>query len=236
MAIEHRTDHVSTTDGDFDLHVWLPASGSGPGILLLQEIFGVGPYIRLRAEELAALGYVVAAPDVFWRLQPNWASEHTPEGLQASFGLVKDFDFPQGVQDCLAALSQVQAMPETGGRVAAMGFCLGGTLAYFMAALGEPTCAISYYGSGIAGQLALASEVTCPIVFHFGGNDGYIPTEQVEAIMAAFDGRPDATVIVQAGAGHAFDNVAAPMFWNPDAAAAAWEVTTAFLAEHLSVA
>ena len=235
MAIEHRTDHVSTPDGDFDLHLWLPESGSGPGIVLLQEIFGVGPYIRLRAEQLAALGYVVAAPDVFWRLQRNWASEHTAEGLQASFGLVQDFDFPQGVQDCLLALKQVQAMPETGGRVAAMGFCLGGSLAYFLAALGDPTCAVSYYGSGIAGQRELASSVTCPIVFHFGGNDGYIPNDQVEAIRTAFADQADATVVVQADAGHAFDNVEAPMFWTPDAAAAAWSITTAFLAEHLPI-
>lgn len=235
MAITYRTDHVTTADGDFDLHVWLPESGRGPGIVLLQEIFGVGTYIKQRAEELAALGYVVAAPDVFWRLQRNWESEHTPEGLQSSFGLASKFDFPQGVQDCLLALAQVQAMPETGDRVAAMGYCLGGTLAYFLAALGRPTCAVSYYGSGVAGQLELAGQVTCPIIFHFGGSDAYIPNEQAEAIAQAFAERDDAEVFVQATAGHAFDNFDAPMFWNADASKAAWDITAGFLARQLPV-
>ena len=235
MPIEHRTDHVHTADGDFDLHVWLPASGSGPGIVLLQEIFGVSVYIRRRAEQLAELGYAVAAPDVFWRVQPNFEAEHTPEGLQASFALAGKFDFAQGVQDCLVALAQVQAMPETGGRVAVMGFCLGGTLSYMLAALGDPACAVSYYGSGVADQLALEPQVSCPIVFHFGGSDAYIPNEKVQAIADAFAHRADASVVVQHDAGHAFDNFDAPMFSMPDAAAAAWTVTSDFLARHLPV-
>ena len=66
-----RIDRVGTPDGPFDLTVWLPEAGHGPGILLIQEIFGVGEYIRAVAEDLAALGYVVAAPDLFWRLKPG---------------------------------------------------------------------------------------------------------------------------------------------------------------------
>ena len=78
-----RTDQVVVDGGAFDLHVWLPESGTGPGVLLIQEIFGVGAYIRAVGERLATLGYVVGAPDVFWRIQPNWESDHTPEGVEA---------------------------------------------------------------------------------------------------------------------------------------------------------
>ena len=71
-----RTDTVTVDDGTFDLHVWVPEAGHGPGLLLLQEIFGVGAYLRAVAERLVALGYVVGAPDVFWRIERNWASSH----------------------------------------------------------------------------------------------------------------------------------------------------------------
>jgi carboxymethylenebutenolidase len=182
-ATPSRTDAVVVGDESFDLHVWVPEAGHGPGILLFQEIFGVGPYIRSVAERLAGLGYVVAAPDVFWRLQRNWEAGHDEAGLQASIGLVSSFDFPQGV----------------------------------------------------AGGLDHAGAVTCPVIFHFGDNDPYLPNEQVDAIRASVGDRPDVEIHVQAGAGHAFDNHEAAMFWNEAAAAAAWERTVAFLRQHLPV-
>ena len=107
-------------------------------MLLIQEIFGVGAYIRAVGERLAALGYVVGAPDVFWRIQPNWESDHTPEGVEASLGMVQKFDFPQGVADCVAALHALEELPEVQGGVGVVGFCLGGTLGYLTAAVAEP--------------------------------------------------------------------------------------------------
>ena len=73
-------------------------------VLLIQEIFGVGPYITAVAERLAAAGYIVGAPDVFWRFAPNWESDHTESGLGASIEKVQQLDFPQAVADCTAAL------------------------------------------------------------------------------------------------------------------------------------
>ena len=230
-----RTDQVTVDDGSFDLHVWLPEQGRGPGILLLQEIFGVGPYIRAVADRLAALGYVVGAPDVFWRIERNWASGHDEAGLQSSLGLVSQFDFPAGVADCIAALARLREEPEVTGGVGVMGFCMGGLLTYQVAVHSDPDVAVSYYGSNIAAGLDLAGQVSCPIQFHFGDADAYIPNDQVDAIRATFDGRADAEVHVQGGAGHAFDNHESAMFHNPDAAVAAWALTTGFLARHLPV-
>lgn len=228
-----RTDQVTVDDGSFDLHVWTPDAGRGPGMLLLQEIFGVGPYVRAVAERLLALGYVVGAPDVFWRIQRNWESSHDEAGLNASLGMISKFDFAAGVADCIAALGRLRAEPEVDGDTGVMGFCLGGLLTYQVAAHADPDVAISYYGSNIAAGLDLADSITCPIQFHFGENDGYIPIEQVQAIQATFEARGDCEVHVQPGAGHAFDNHESAMFHQPDAAAAAWGLTTAFLAENL---
>ena len=234
-ATPSRTDSVAVGDDAFDLHVWLPEAGHGPGILLFQEIFGVGPYIRAVAERLADLGYVVGAPDVFWRLQRNWEAGHDEAGLQESISLVSRFDFPLGIADCVAALDRLRALPEVTGGTGVMGFCLGGTLAWFVAAAADPVVAVSYYGSGVAGGLDQAGAVSCPVILHFGDNDPYLPNEQVDAIQASVGDRPDVEIHVQAGAGHAFDNHEAAMFWNEAAAAAAWASTVAFLQRHLPV-
>ena len=88
-------------------------------------------------------------------------------------------------------------------------------------------------GTGVLGFCL--GTVTCPVIFHFGDDDPYLPNEQVDAIRASVGDRPDVEIHVQAGAGHAFDNHEAPMFWNEAAAAAAWERTVAFLQQHLPV-
>ena len=222
MAITTRTEQLTAHDGgQFDGHLWLPDSGSGPGLLLLQEIFGVGPYIRSVAERLAIQGYVVLAPDVFWRIQPNWEADHDEKGLTDSIGLMGQFDFVQGVDDCVAAFEHLDEMSEVQGGTGVIGFCMGGLLTYHVAAATEPQVAISYYGSNIASSLDLAGKITCPIIFHFGERDAYIPVEQVDQIRVAFENRDNAPVHVH-DAGHAFDNHEAPMFFDPEAAKAAW--------------
>ena len=237
MAIEPRTDHVTTADGTMDLYVWVPEAGHGPGILLLQEIFGVGSYLRAVAERLVAHGYVVAAPDVFWRIQPHWEADHSEQGLNESMAIAGQFfpQLPTGIADCVAALHRLEELPEVRGGAGVMGFCLGGLLAYHVAALAHPAAAVSYYGSGIAGGLDQLPQITCPLLFHFGGDDPYIPADQVAAIASAVEPLEHVELHVQHAAGHAFDNHDAPMFHHPEAAAAAWAITTGFLAKHLPV-
>ena len=82
--MQQRVESVRTPDGPFDLTVWVPDGGSGPGLLLIQEIYGVSDYIRAVAGDLAGLGYVVAAPDLFWRLQPGYQAVHDDAGLASS--------------------------------------------------------------------------------------------------------------------------------------------------------
>src|SRR5205807_2714298 len=89
--------------------------------------------------------------------------------------------------------------------------------------------AVLYYGSGTAAALDLAGDIRCPVLFHFGADDAYLPPEQVDAIRAAFAGRDDVEFDVQPGAGHAFDNYLAPMFHVPNAREAAWTLTADFL-------
>lgn len=236
--IATRTESVTVGTGAFDGYLALPEAGSGPGILLLQEIFGVNDFIKMKADDLASEGYVVFAPDVFWRVRPHLALAHDEASLQEAFEAVGQYstevDFETKTADLVVALEYLTALPEVAGhKVAVMGYCLGGFLAYLTAAKGSPDACVSYYGSGIADLPELAAEITCPVLFHFGGNDSYIPNEQVESIRTAFRGRDDVVFRIEPEAGHAFENVLAPMFAVPDAAARSYEATKAFLAEQL---
>lgn len=229
-----RTDSVTVDDGTFDLFVWTPPSGSGPGLVLIQEIFGVGPYIRAVGERLASAGYVVAAPDLFWRFAPGWASDHSQEGLQASVGKMAEFDLQKAVGDAVAAIGHLDGLAEVTGTPGIIGFCLGGTTSWAVAGTGAPSCCVSYYGSGVPSMLDLVDSVTCPTLFHFGNADGFLPNEGVDALNAAIAGKPNFTINVE-NAGHAFDNHESEMFWNEGAAKAAWAKTMAFLGRELPV-
>jgi carboxymethylenebutenolidase len=230
--VEHdRTETVTVADGTFDLYTWLPDGGSGPGVLLLQEIFGVGAYLRSVATRLRDLGFVVAAPDLFWRQQRGYAADHDEAGMGESFGLVMQADPVALRADSVAALGVLAALPEVQGTPGALGFCLGGALAWGVAVDADPAWAVSYYGSGVPDLIDLADQVTCPVLIHFGSTDAFIPMEGVDRVQAATADIDRITVRVH-DAGHAFDNHEAPGFHDADASAAAWAETVAFLDEH----
>ncbi len=225
---------VACAGGDMTMFTWLPPSGHGPGIVLIQEIFGVGSYIRDVAVRLAAAGYVVGAPDVFWRFAPRWAATNDDAGMNASFEQVGKLDRELAVADCVAALETLGNLDEVVGTPGVLGFCLGGTLAWGAALAADPAVCVSYYGSEVPDMLGSADAATCPTLFHFGREDAFIPAEGVERLNAAIAGKPNFTLNVEI-AGHAFDNHHSETFFVEGAAQAAWAKTIAFLSEHLPV-
>jgi carboxymethylenebutenolidase len=231
-----RVERVRTSAGELDAHVVLPDSGTGPGVVVLQEIFGVGDYIKDAADRLAGLGYVALAPDLYWRIEPGIALGHDEAGLGRAFEVSQRLDHELAVRDAIDALGALRALPEvTDGRAGVLGFCLGGTLAFGVAIEGDPDAAVCYYGSGIAGMLDQSDRISCPVLLHFGGADPYIPREQIEAVCASAAATSHMECVIQEGAGHAFDNHFSPMFSQPEPAARAWEITRRFLGRTLPV-
>jgi carboxymethylenebutenolidase len=233
--VSSRVDKVVTQDGAFDLTVWLPEAGRGPGVLLIQEIYGVGDYITAVAEDLAALGYVVAAPDLFWRLKPGHRAAHDEQGLAESLDLASRFDMARSVDDAAAALEHLAALPEVDGGIGIVGFCLGGSVAYLLAARARADAVVSFYGSAVPDHTDVLAGIDAPIQFHFGGSDPYIPRDQVARVEEAARDSQNAEIHVEEDAGHAFHNRKAPMFHQPEAAARAWRRTEDFLSRHLPV-
>jgi carboxymethylenebutenolidase len=222
---------IETPTGSMPAYLWLPAAGSGPGIVLVQEIFGVSDYIKARAQDLADLGYVVCAPEVFWRLPDHDIDWSRPDVLQQAMGLAGRLDWPLAVQDVQAALHSVRSRSEVTGSVGLVGFCFGGGLAFNVAAVSDPDILVSYYGSALPGLIALAGQVTAPSLHHFGLSDDYLPRPTVETLTEQLR-EHGAQVETYPGANHAFDNTS-PAFHNAPASEQAWATTVAFLAAHL---
>ena len=234
MAATSRVERVRTSDGELDAHVVLPESGSGPGIVVLQEIFGVGGYIKEATERLAGIGYVALAPDLYWRIEAGIAIDHTEAGIGQAFQTAQKLDHALAVKDSIDALATLRELPEvTGAQAGVLGFCLGGTLAFEVAIDADPDVAVCYYGSGIAGLLDQIDKIRCPVLFHYGGEDQYIPIEHAERVAACAASTDGMECHIQPDAGHAFDNHDAPMFHQPEAAARAWQITRDFLARTL---
>jgi carboxymethylenebutenolidase len=214
---------IDTGSGLMPVHEWEPDGGDGPGLLVLQEIFGVSDYIRQRAADLAALGYYVIAPEIYWRLDDTDLDESAPDVLEKAMAIAGRLDWDLAVSDSVAALEYLRSR-ELGTGV--VGFCFGGGLGFNVAAVSSPDVLVSYYGSALPQLLSLAPEVTAPSLHHFGDADAYL---NVDDIIPALG---DAEIHRYPGAGHAFDNPL-PAFHHAEASELAWRRTVAFLSRHL---
>ena len=237
MTITTRTETIPMADGgSMDAYVAIPESGTGPGMLVLMEIFGVGTYIRGATDRLAEHGYVALAPDLYRRTRPGVEFSQSPEGLQEAFAAVSELDVAGAIEDSIAALGTLRTLPEVKGGAGVLGFCLGGTLAFGVAIGADPETLVSYYGSGVPEMLGDADAISCPALFHFGAEDQFIPLEQSQRVADAASSRPGWEVVIQPDGGHAFDNWASATFHQPEPAARAWDLTRDFLARTLPVA
>lgn len=214
-----RTQWIDIADG-FGAFLALPPAGSGPGLLLCQEIFGVNPHIRALARQYALDGFVVLAHDVFWRQTPR--VELGYEGLDRQRGveLAGQLAPADVVADLQAAVGVLRARPEAAGRrIGAIGYCMGGRLAFNAAALAGVDAAVAYYGGGIHNQLDLVPRINCPVQFHYAGHDDHIPPAAVEKVREAMAGKAG-EVHLYPDAMHGFNCWARASYHAPSAALA----------------
>lgn len=223
---------IPTGNDRFGGYLALPKRSNGPAVIIIQEIFGVNAHIRAVADQYAADGYVALAPDVFWRTRPRVELAYEGADRDTGIELLQKTDVNLAVADIGAAADLLRARPEVEGRVAAIGYCFGGRLAYLAAAAGFVDAAVAYYGGGIQTQLDRAAQVTQPILFHYAGHDHGIPPEAVAQVKDAFAGRDNARFEWYPDAEHGF-NCTDRASYNQRAAALAHGRTLAFLAEKL---
>ena len=189
--------------GSFMGYLSVPASGAGSGVVVIQEIFGVNAVMRGVSDWLAGEGYMALCPDLFWRQEPGiQLTDRSPEEWDRAFKLFGGFDLEAGVKDLDATVETLRGTEGCLGKVGAIGFCLGGRLAYLAATRTKADAAVGYYGVMLDEHLDEA--INCPLALHIAGDDEFAPPEVRHKVHAALDGNAGVTLYDYPGQGHAF--------------------------------
>ena len=208
-------------------------SGSGgPGIVLIQEIFGVNKVMRDLADGYAKQGYTVLCPDLFWRQEPGiQITDKTQAEWDKAFSLFKGFDQAKGVDDLIATLAHLRKLPGA-KKAGSVGYCLGGQLAYLMSTRSDVDCSVSYYGVGLDGLLGEAAKIKKPLLMHVAEKDKFVPPEAQARIKQGLAGNAHVTMHVYPGQDHAFARVGGEHY-NRQAADQANKRTAEFFKKNL---
>lgn len=233
--------NILADDGrSFDAYLALPeATGPAPGLLLLQYICGVNKVMRTLADGFARLGYVVMVPDMYWRQGPNIRliddpTRTDPQEQARALELNAGFDDVAASADLTASLTVLRQHARCDGRAGTLGYCLGGRLAYLMAARTDVDCAVGYYAVNLENYLDEAANIHRPLMLHMAGQDMLIPEPVQSKICQTLKSSPQVDVRVHPGVNHAFALPGGANF-NADAAAQANAWSQEFLARHLPV-
>jgi carboxymethylenebutenolidase len=225
---------ITLLEGEkFGAYCALPAAGQGPGLVVIQEIFGVNAKMRQLCDDFAAQGYIAVCPDLFWRQQTGvQLDDQVPEDMKRAMELLAGFDVEAGVRDLLSTLGTIRQMNRCAGKVGAVGYCLGGKLAYLMATRSDVDATVSYYGVELDKYLDEVHDIRLPLLLHIGAEDPYVPPATREKILRRVARNPAITAEVYEGVSHAFARVGGQNY-NQEAANLANLRTTEFLAENL---
>jgi carboxymethylenebutenolidase len=232
MSVTTQWIEIDSADGKFGAYLAIPHTRKGPGIVLIQEIFGVNEHIRSVAEQYAADGYLVIAPDLFWRNDQRIELDYDEAGWKRAVELMNATDVGQAQKDIELAIDALKAQPGLEGGIASIGYCFGGLLSYHTAANGLVDVAVAYYGGGIQNQLERADEIEVPLLMHFGEEDSHIPLDAVEKIAERFENNDNVEIVVYPEAEHGF-NCSHRDSYNQRAAAEAHGNTLIFLGQEL---
>ncbi len=186
---------LQADDGhNFSAYQAEPSGTARAGLVVLQEIFGVTDHIERVADGFAAEGYLAVAPAMFDRIAAGIVLDYSD--IQNGVANMQKLDIEQSLLDIQATIKALRSA----GKVGAVGYCWGGSMADLAACRLDLDAAAAYYGTRTVNWLD--EKPNCPVIYHFGDQDTSIPPEAVEKIR---QGRPNGIVHVYEGAGHGFN-------------------------------
>ena len=206
-----------------------PASGTGPGVIVIQEWWGLTPWIKGIADRLAAQGYVALAPDLY-----HGATAAEPDEAQK---LMMALKMDEAAKEMSGAYDYLKA--NGSGKVGSVGFCLGGGLSLFISTLKPIDATVIYYGV-LPGAQPDLTKIAGPVLGHYAETDGWCSPDAARALEQQIkDAGKQVEFHIYAGAGHAFMNTSDPiekagLKHNPEASKLSWDRTLAFYKQHLS--
>ena len=238
MDVSSSTVQLNTSDGKMDAYVAQPKDGgSYPGVVVIQEAFGVNDHMKKVTDRIAAEGYVAIAPDIFHREAERIIPFSDMAKAIATLQRVQD---PKAMEDVGAAIAHLKSQSNVkAGSLGVIGFCMGGRLTYLTAAhhAKDIKCAVPYYGGGIPmgtpSPLSRTGEIKSPMYLFFGAKDQLIPLDQVNQIKTELTSKKVVFQMeIYPDAGHGFfcDERGS---YHEKSAQDAWAKTKSFFAQHL---
>ncbi|MDD5585833.1 MAG: dienelactone hydrolase family protein [Alphaproteobacteria bacterium] len=221
---------INALDGPvFGGYAAMPKNNCGPGLVVIQEIFGVNDDMRAVCDAFASQGYMAVCPDLFWRLKPGVRlSPQEDADRDRAFELYKAFDVEAGLRDLLATMAHMRCLSGCSGKVGVAGYGLGGKLAWLMAARSDVDGSVSYYGTGIESALDEVHDIRQPALLHIAEKDEFLAAPSREKVLEAAARNPLVSTHIYPGARHAFARPGGPAY-RKDAAGLAGQRTHDFL-------
>jgi carboxymethylenebutenolidase len=210
---------ITGPDGPFSGYLAKPdGAGPFPAIVVIQEIFGVNAVMRDICDGLAKDGYLALSPDLFWRIEPGIDITDQSEAEWAkAFELFNAFDVDKGMVDVQATIDAARKLPGANGKVGAVGYCLGGQLAFLTATRTNADAAVGFYGVNLQNRTDEASNISKPLMLHIAGKDEFVPTDAQAAIHAGLDANANVTLHDYPERDHAFARVGGAHYDKDDA-------------------
>ena len=195
----------SKDGGAFTAYVAMPEILPAPVVILIQEIFGVNAEMRAKCDALAKDGFIAVCPDLFWRMEPGvQLTDKTEAEWAKAFDFFNRFDVNLGIDDLRATYHTFRGHAESTAKVGCVGYCLGGKLAYLMAARTHIDASVSYYGVGIDQLLEEASSIKKPLLMHIAEGDKFVTPAAQEKIKAGLAQNANVTIHSYPRVNHAF--------------------------------
>jgi carboxymethylenebutenolidase len=196
---------IEGRDGAFGAYIARPTGLPAPVVVVLQELFGVNADIRKTCDELAELGFIAIAPDLFWRQEPGVDLDVTSEAdWQHGLGLYGAYDRDAGVNDVKDAVKAVANLPDGTGKVAVLGYCLGALMTFLTAVRSDVDAAVAYHGADTEKYLDEVAALHAPLLMHLGEEDEFISKAAQAQIKTTLANKPNASVYSYPGQRHAF--------------------------------
>ena len=228
-----QTITVPLKDGEMGAYLAVPDRAPAGAVIAIMEIWGVNDTMRHHAREFAESGFVCLVPDLFWRQMPGVElSDRDPEDVKTAFDLYYDFDYDLGVADMRGTADYLKELPQTNGKVGAVGYCLGGKLCYLMCCRTDIDCAVAYYGTYIEHNIREAPNLHRPFMLHMAMRDRWVQAEVNELLERRLSPNPLVTIQKYPDADHAFARIGGRTYSKPEADRA-FTLSTDFFRRHL---
>jgi carboxymethylenebutenolidase len=232
LELENYITTVSS-DGAFSAYIARPKTLPAPAVIVLQEVFGVNADIRQTCNELAKEGFIAVAPDLFWRQEPGVdLSVTSASDWRHGLRLYQAYDRDTGVSDVKLTANHIAKVSECTGRVAILGYCLGGLMMFLTAIRHKVDAAVAYHGGDTEKYLSEVDSLHAPLLMHLAEEDEFISKPAQAAIKNALSGKPNATIYSYPGQHHPFARHNGAHY-NAAAAALVTRRTSEFLRQKL---